>query len=57
VLARFQISPKIINATFAPMRFDGRVKQCDDQLKPVPACAGGGLGGLMRTTNQHGAGL
>jgi hypothetical protein len=41
---RFQTWFKIINATFPPMRFDGRVKVRGEQLESVPACVGGGAG-------------
>jgi hypothetical protein len=54
---RFQTSGKIITALFAAMRFDGRVKRRGEQLERLPACAGGGLGGLIQEVNQPGAGL
>jgi hypothetical protein len=54
---RFQKSLKIINAIFAPMRFDGGMTPRDEQMASLPACLAGGFGALIRATNQLGAGL
>jgi len=54
---QFQISGKIINAFSVGIMFDGGVKRRDGLRQPVPACNGGGIGGLISKQKQPRAGL
>jgi hypothetical protein len=58
---RLQTSSKIITALFTAMVFDGGMTWCkvnrDLTMFRLPACLGGGFGGLIGKQNQPGAGL